>query len=71
MVGEASARALACDRGVRQRLTVLLHERVAVPVTCGLLCPAIVLPPDAREWTESDLRRAFVHALEHVRRADR
>lgn len=61
MVGETSARALARESGLRLPLTVLLHQRIAVPVTCGLTRPAIVLPPDAREWSEADLQRAFVH----------
>jgi hypothetical protein len=29
-----------------------------------------VLPYDARDWNEADLRRALVHELEHVRRGD-
>ena len=38
--------------------------------TCGLWRPAIVLPCDARDWDEADIRRAIVHELEHVRRDD-
>jgi hypothetical protein len=68
--GQATALALAPAAGVRRPVTVLLHEAVAAPVTCGFGQPAIVLPPDAREWSESDLRRAFIHELEHVRRGD-
>ena len=30
----------------------------------------IVLPSDASEWAEADLRRALVHELEHARRGD-
>jgi len=29
-----------------------------------------LLPADAREWSELDVRRAFVHELEHIRRGD-
>jgi len=32
--------------------------------------PAILLPVDADEWSDVDVRRAIVHELEHVRRAD-
>ena len=39
-------------------------------MTCGLLRPVIVFPPDAQGWSDNDLRRAVIHELEHVRRAD-
>src|SRR6202034_2283977 len=48
----------------------LLNESVAGPMTCGVLRPLIVLPPDAQSWDEQDLERALVHELEHVRRYD-
>jgi beta-lactamase regulating signal transducer with metallopeptidase domain len=61
---------LAAQAGIARGVDVLLHERVAAPVTCGLLRPAIVIPFEAKEWTDAPLRRAFVHELEHVRRFD-
>jgi len=61
---------LAADAGIHHPIDVLLHENVAAPLTCGLRYPAIMLPPDAPNWTEADLRRALVHELEHVRRGD-
>jgi beta-lactamase regulating signal transducer with metallopeptidase domain/ankyrin repeat protein len=66
----ATLRTLADQAGVRRRVEVLLHDTVLAPVTCGLLRPAILLPADAREWNEIDVRRAFVHELEHIRRGD-
>jgi beta-lactamase regulating signal transducer with metallopeptidase domain len=70
IAGQATANAVRAQSGVLRPVAVLLHEGVAAPVTCGLVCPAILLPPDAREWSKSDLKRAFVHELEHVRRGD-
>jgi ankyrin repeat protein/beta-lactamase regulating signal transducer with metallopeptidase domain len=70
LAGQTTAEALARDLGIRRRLTVILHEDVPAPVTCGWRNPTIVLPIDARDWRESDLQRAFVHELEHVRRGD-
>lgn len=61
---------LAAQVGIRRPIDVLLHERVAAPLTCGLVHPAIVVPTDAREWTDAALGRALVHELEHVRRSD-
>jgi uncharacterized protein (TIGR03435 family) len=61
---------IAAEIGVGRRVEVLLHESISGPMTCGLAHPAIVLPLDATTWWEEDLRRALVHELEHVRRAD-
>jgi beta-lactamase regulating signal transducer with metallopeptidase domain len=49
---------------------VLLHEDLSAPLTCGLLRPVILLPRDALQWREADLRRALTHEAEHVRRGD-
>jgi beta-lactamase regulating signal transducer with metallopeptidase domain len=61
---------LANSCGIRRAVEVLIHEEIPAPLTFGVLRPAIVLPCDAREWDEADLRRALVHELEHVRRGD-
>jgi beta-lactamase regulating signal transducer with metallopeptidase domain len=63
-------RSLASQAGISRPVGVLEHEAVAVPLTCGVWNPVILLPSDAREWNEADLRRALVHELEHVRRGD-
>jgi beta-lactamase regulating signal transducer with metallopeptidase domain/ankyrin repeat protein len=61
---------LASECGVRRKVEVLLHEGIQGPLTCGIWRPAILLPDEACEWNEADLRRALVHELEHVRRSD-
>lgn len=61
---------LANDCGMRRPVEVLLHEGIPAPITCGAWRPAIVLPTEARDWSEAQLRRALVHELEHVRRGD-
>src|SRR5262245_4291652 len=63
-------RSLAGECGVRRNVEVLLHEGIPGPLTCGIWRPAILLPDEASEWNEADLRRAIVHELEHVRRGD-
>jgi beta-lactamase regulating signal transducer with metallopeptidase domain len=70
LAGQTAAEALARDSGISRPLTIILHEDMPAPVTCGWSSPTIVFPMDARDWSESDLRRAFVHELEHVRRGD-
>jgi hypothetical protein len=49
---------------------VLISDQISSPLTCGLRKAAVILPKDARDWDELDLRRAMVHELEHVRRGD-
>ena len=61
---------LATECGIRRSVEVLLHEGILAPLTYGIWRPAILLPCEASEWSEADLRRAIVHEMEHVRRGD-
>jgi uncharacterized protein (TIGR03435 family) len=70
MKGEPHLRTLAAQAGIRRTVDILRHEGVSAPVTCGFTRPVIVLPVDVDEWSDVDVRRATVHELEHVRRAD-
>jgi bla regulator protein BlaR1 len=67
--GREGMRALAERAGIREP-AVLLHESVAGPMTCGILHPTILFPPDVETWADVDVRRAMIHELEHVRRRD-
>jgi beta-lactamase regulating signal transducer with metallopeptidase domain len=49
---------------------VLLHSGIAAPLTLGFLRPAILLPMQAPEWAQAEIRRAVVHELEHIHRGD-
>ncbi len=55
---------------LRRPVEILLHDEIPAPMTCGLLRPRVLLPADALDWNDADLRRALVHELEHVRRGD-
>lgn len=68
--GQSLVDALTREAVMSRRVETLLHERVPGPMTCGIVRPAIVLPPDAQHWDAQDLRRALVHELEHVLRGD-
>ena len=61
---------LADARGVALPVELLEHEAVPGPMTFGIRRPVIVLPPDAREWSGDELRRALTHELEHIQRGD-
>jgi HEAT repeat protein/beta-lactamase regulating signal transducer with metallopeptidase domain len=59
------------DRLALDRLPRLLSsDRVAMPVVCGVLDPAIVVPAGAREWSERRRRAVLCHELAHLRRRD-
>lgn len=68
--GDALVQAMTAQAGLRRPVRVFLHEHLSAPMTCGAWRPAIGLPTDAPRWTETELRRAFTHELEHVRRHD-
>jgi hypothetical protein len=53
-----------------KRVELLLHEGIGAPLTCGVVRPAVLLPTEAEQWSDCELRQAMVHELEHVRRAD-
>src|SRR4029079_11409868 len=59
---------LANRLGVSRPLTLLRGERLAVPVTWGIVYPAVLLPEDADEWTEERRRFVLVHEMAHVKR---
>ena len=61
---------LARQRGVTKPVEVVEHEAVPGPMTFGINRPVIVLPPDARQWSDAELRRALMHELEHIQRGD-
>ena len=61
---------LAASRGVSKPVELVEHEAVPGPMTFGVNRPLIVLPIDARDWSEPELRRALLHELEHIQRGD-
>ena len=64
------ARRLARIMRVPRRLRFLRSDRVAMPMACGVLRPAVVLPADADAWSADRLRAVLLHELAHVRRRD-
>jgi TonB family protein len=66
----ALAADLACELGIRHPVAVLESEAGSMPMTCGLLRPAIFLPADAGAWTEDRRRIVLLHELAHVQRGD-
>ena len=61
---------LANGLGVTRPLILLRGERLAVPVTWGIVYPAVLLPQDADTWSEERRRFVLVHEMAHVKRFD-
>jgi TonB family protein len=62
--------ALARAIGIRRDVALLEVPRGAMPLTFGVLRPAVFLPADAPEWSEDRRRMVMLHELAHVRRGD-
>ena len=56
--------------GLARLPRLLISDSVAMPVVCGILDPAIVVPADAREWVDRRRRAVLCHELAHLRRLD-
>lgn len=65
-LGGALARAL----GIRHAVDVLEADDGSMPMTFGILRPAVFLPSGASEWSEERRRIVLLHELAHVRRGD-
>lgn len=68
--GDALLRRLSAEAGIQRSVAVRVHESIPGPMTYGILQPVIMLPLDAKAWSEEELCRAMIHELEHVRRGD-
>ncbi len=66
-----AAFAEACTQlGLRRRVKVLLDKRRNIPVVWGVFRPRLMLPVDARGWSDDQLRSVFLHELAHLKRRD-
>jgi TonB family protein len=55
---------------LKRKPALLEGPASSMPMTVGVLRPAIFLPRDAREWTAEQRRTVLLHELAHVRRGD-
>lgn len=68
--GRKLAARLGASVGLRRRVAVVCHDDLVAPMTYGWARPTIVMPADAPNWPDSDVRQALLHELEHVCRLD-
>ena len=63
-------RSVAYPLGVRRRVRLRMGPAGAVPVTCGIISPVIILPEDAEDWDDERRTLVLTHEIAHVRRLD-
>src|SRR5581483_5836805 len=56
--------------GVYRRVMLRQGGAGAVPVTCGIISPVIILPEEAEYWDDERRELVLTHELAHVRRLD-
>ena len=61
---------LAGDMGITRPLALLRGDGLTVPVTWGVVYPAVLLPEEADEWPGERRRLVLLHELAHVKRFD-
>ena len=57
-------------RGIGPAVRALENAATRLPLTWGILRPAVVLPADARQWPADRLRTVLLHEMMHVERRD-
>lgn len=62
--------AAARELGMRERVRLLRADGAAMPMTWGILHPAVLVPAAADGWTAERKRVVLLHELAHVARRD-
>lgn len=53
-----------------RQVRLLRSEQTSMPIVCGILRPAVLLPAGAEAWPDERQRMVFLHELTHVTRRD-
>ncbi|MFQ5569318.1 MAG: HEAT repeat domain-containing protein [Rhodothermales bacterium] len=66
----AIVRKLAARLGIQRRVMVLCSPEISIAMTWGVWRPVVMLPYEARWWSEARLRVVVLHELAHIKRRD-
>ena len=61
---------IARDYALRRPVALLQSDHPSLLVTWGLICPKVVLPRTAQDWTDDRIRVVLRHELAHIHRGD-
>lgn len=61
---------LTRDLGIERPVVLRIGGAGTMPITWGVVYPAVLLPADAATWTEERRRAVLLHELAHVERFD-
>ncbi|MDP3517750.1 MAG: M56 family metallopeptidase [Pseudohongiella sp.] len=61
---------LTSKLGISRSVTLSISTHIESPVSFGMLRPQILLPVQARDWSESVVTDVLLHELCHIRRLD-
>ncbi len=61
---------LAAALGITTPVSLKVSPEVAIPVTCGIRTPMILLPADAAGWVDERRDVVLLHELAHIARRD-
>ncbi|HZF39676.1 MAG TPA: M56 family metallopeptidase [Blastocatellia bacterium] len=64
------ARTLATRLRLRRRVSIFKTDRISMPMTWGLMRPAVLLPKESDEWSTECRWIVMAHELTHVKRRD-
>ena len=61
---------LLVEVNLKSTVRLLRSDRTLMPIVCGILRPAVLLPAEAERWSEEQRRLVLLHELTHVTRRD-
>ena len=66
----AMAERIRSIMSLKRPVRLVVHERVASPMTWGVIRPVVLLPPVSDAWDEGRLRVVLTHEFAHIARLD-
>ena len=66
----AALKRLSAQLRLREHVPLLCSDEVAMPMTCGVIYPVVLVPPEAGHWSEEWRQVVLLHELAHIKRRD-